>query len=196
MEGTLSVQLLAMQNIKVGQRVRWSGNVQVVLQCETLGDSVRTCTLPRLQVTGGQAAFRECDASAAIIETQEDSPFDFVFRKVPMSGVLTLTLRRISPFGLQTMAKAYLHLDQAQHQEDGGRDIEHTLKWHPVSGADNSMGTLTLHAFWMSTEQERLEMELMTVQVCLKPEPAQLMSKGAWRFAVPCELVVLSIPSA
>lgn len=165
MEGTLSVQLLAMQSIKVGKRMRWSGPVQVVLQCETLGDG-HTCTLPRLQVAGGQAAFRDSGTLSATTGTHEDSPSDFVFRKVPMSGVLTLTLRRISLFGLKTMAKAYLHLDQAQHQEDGGRDVEHTLKWHPVSGADDSMGSLTLNAFWMSTEQERLEMELMAVQVC------------------------------
>jgi hypothetical protein len=165
MEGTLSVQLLAMQKIKVGKRVGWSGPVQVVLQCETFGDSVRTYTLPRLHVTGGHATFQSARGPAST-DTREENISDFVFRKVPMSGVLTLTLRKISPFGLKTMAKAYLHLDQALHQEDGGRNMEHTLKWHSVSGSNNSMGSITIYAFWMSTEQECLEMELMTVQVC------------------------------
>lgn len=175
MEGTLSVQLLNMSNIKVGKRVRWSGAVQVVLQCETLGDNVRTYTIPRLQVSGGQATFSGDDETSATALSKKEIPSEFVFRKVPMSGVLKLTLCRLSALGLKAMAKAYLHLDQAQHQEDGGRDVEHTVTWHPVSGAANSMGSLTLHAFWMSTEQERLEMELMTTQVCTKPLPADMM---------------------
>jgi hypothetical protein len=84
---------------------------------------------------------------------------------VPMSGILTLTLQKVSHWGVISMAKAYLHLDKAQHQEDGGHEVEHILTWQPLKGQGDCMGSIAVHAFWMSTEHERLEMEMMAVQV-------------------------------
>lgn len=170
MDGSLRVQLLSLTDMSMGKRTRWTGNVQVAVQCETLAALTHTQTSQVVKITWGYGEFHgQQEQTVRTVSTSVPSRgFDIIIRKVPTSGVLTLKLLKVNALGSWVVAKAYLQLDKVQHQLHGGHEIEHVLTWQPMRGTWTWGGEVTLHAFWMSTEQECLEMELMTLRVrCL-----------------------------
>eukprot|EP00892_Ulva_mutabilis_P007518 jgi/Ulvmu1/5138/UM021_0155.1 len=167
MDGSLRVQLLYLRDISMDKNRRWKGKVQVSVHCETLATLSPVQTSQPVRIAWGHGQFDVHKDQATHPASAMSIPsrgFDMIIRKVPTSGVLTLTLLKAAPLGLWAIGKAHLHLEKVQHQACGGHEIEHCLAWQPVRGRCNLEGNIVLHAFWMSTEQERLEMELMTLQ--------------------------------
>lgn len=167
MDGSLRLQLLNLQYISMGKRTRWTGNVQVAVHCETLAALSFTKTSQSVRITWGYGDFQSQQEQTCrtISSSIPSRGFDIIIRKVPTCGVLNLKLLKINALGSWVVAKAYLQLDKVQHQLHGGHEIEHVLTWQPVRGTCTWGGEIAMQAFWMSTEQECLEMELMTLQV-------------------------------
>lgn len=168
MDGSLRVQLLELRDISLSNGKRWNGKVQVMIQCETLAMLVHTETSQVVKIAWGNGEFQLRHKRAAGSQSSTLIPcrgHDVIIRKVPTSGVLTMKLVKVNALGSWAVAKAHLHLDKVQHQLHGGHEIEHVLSWHATHGTKIMAGKIALHAFWMSTEQERLEMELMTLRV-------------------------------
>lgn len=181
MDGSLRVQLLDLRDVVTGNRRRWSGQVQVTVQCETFAVQPHTPTSQPVILSRGHGTFQwqqehlTHPVSATSIPSRG---FDVIIRKVPTSGVMTLKLLKCTALGAWAVAKAQLHLDKVKHQVHGGHEIEHVLTWQPLRSAWNWGGEIVLHAFWMSTEQERLEMELMTLRV--RSSPCLSQSQTRW----------------
>lgn len=177
MDGSLRVQLLYLRDISMDKCRRWGGKVQVSVHCETLAALSPIQTSPPVSIAWGQGEFKMQVEKVAHAQSAASVPsrgFDVVIRKVPTTGVLTLTLVKVAKLGSWAIGKAHLHLDKVQHQQCGGHEVEHSLSWQPIRGTWKLAGEIVLHAFWMSTEQERLEMELMTLRVqlpCRNQEP-------------------------
>ena len=165
MEGTLRVRLLALRGVALQGRPL-TGSVFVTIACDTRSALEHTQQTPTIALSVGDAVLEagaptlEFDGSGA---APREARFDFTVRKVPMSGLIRLALCRRTRLGTRAVATASLHLDEIQHQMEGGHDEVHQVAWHAAPGGE-CVGHVDAKAFWMSTEQERTEMELMAVQ--------------------------------
>jgi hypothetical protein len=168
MEGTLRVRILAVRGLHIGSRP-FSGDVYLSMMCDTLSEYTHAHQTPMLAVAGGHGTF-EAEATANPYEqpgqdSQKQTGVDFTIRKVPMTGVIQLSLYRTTRLGQSCVAHASLHLDAVQHQLEGGLETEHCAQLRAARRGHEALGEVRLKAFWMSTELERLEMELVVVQV-------------------------------
>jgi hypothetical protein len=187
------VRILAVQGLHIGSRP-FSGDVYLSMMCDTLSDYTHAHQTPMLAVAGGSGTF-EAEAAADSATPNEEAGrythrqtgVDFTIRKVPMTGVIQLSLYRTTRLGQSCVAHASLHLDAVQHQLEGGLETEHHVQLRAAKGGREALGELRLKAFWMSTELERLEMELVAVQVLF---PRLQQAIGAWHF-IPLSLLVL-----
>jgi hypothetical protein len=174
MEGTLRVRLVALRAVHLQSRP-FSGHVYVMVSCDTLSQFAQPHQTPVLELAAGDGVFESESvdriASEVVMSMAPATKFardvglDFTIRKVPMSGMIHLTLFRVARFGTSAVAYASLHLDAIQHQLEGGHETEHRVTWQANKGRGERMGEIEMKAFWMSTEQERVEMELMAAQV-------------------------------
>jgi hypothetical protein len=156
------------------------------MMCDTLSDYTHAHQTPMLAVAGGSGTFEAEAAADSATPNEETGRYthrqtgvDFTIRKVPMTGVIQLSLYRTTRLGQSCVAHASLHLDAVQHQLEGGLETEHHVQLRAAKGGREALGEVRLKAFWMSTELERLEMELVAVQV---PFPHLQLAIGAWHF--------------
>jgi hypothetical protein len=175
MEGTLRIQLQELRKVLV-KGAPHAGDVFVQLSCDTLTHYGRCYQSPALCLQAGKGSFetdaalqRTGSASAAAVPAKaREVGVDFTVRKMPPDGIVHLALLRATRLGYRTVAYASLHLDAITHELQGGREAKYEVPWQSSRGGGDNVGAVIMKAFWISTKQERLEMELMALQVCAK----------------------------
>lgn len=168
-EGSLRVRLIGLDNVHIGGQL-CSGEVYVQLACDTYSQTAQCYQSPCVQLISGCARFddfkhytgRSVPVSGL---AGNDAGVDFDMRKVPPGGIVRLSLHRAVRFGFRTIAHASLHLDAIAHVASGGDDLDHVVPWQTGRGGGEALGAIAVKAFWTSTVEDRLEMQLVTLQV-------------------------------
>ena len=169
MEGTLQLRLLRAQKLRVGSRPL-VGDVVAQVTCDSLlpqGPEGRLAPLSLVHTSeGGCGAFTVSASTPACPPSLRDGAAALTVSQVPFMGTIEVLLFPARRNRARPVARATMHLHHVKHQHAGGDDIEHCMALRPLARGPEVSGQLWLKAFWISTDAECREMQLLVAQVC------------------------------